>query len=138
MDMKLEKSCGAVVYRKRKERVEFLTVKSRSYGHWGFPKGHVEGGESERETAAREVREETGLDIKIDQRFRKSVRYSPYDGTLKTVVYFIGIPSGEGVTIQRDEIQDYRWLDYDETLALLTFDNDRMVLKEAAAELAAR
>lgn len=63
--MILEKSCGAVVYRHYGDTVEYLTVKSKAFGHWGFPKGHVEEGESEQESAKREVLEETGLNIAI-------------------------------------------------------------------------
>ena len=56
--MKQEKSCGCIVLDKR----TVLLIKHNS-GHWDFPKGHVEGEESEVETAIREVKEETGLDI---------------------------------------------------------------------------
>ena len=60
-----EKSCGAVVFRKSASKLEFIAVKSKANGHWGFPKGHVETGESEAETAIREVFEETGLRITL-------------------------------------------------------------------------
>lgn len=47
------------------------------------------------------------------------------------MVYFIGKSLGEDVSIQQEEIQDYKWLDYDKMLELLTFDNDKNVLTEA-------
>ncbi|MBC2399341.1 hypothetical protein [Clostridium tetanomorphum] len=47
--MNYEKSCGAVIYRKVNKKIEFLIVKSRNRGHWGFAKGHVEEGENEKE-----------------------------------------------------------------------------------------
>ena len=59
--MSYEKSCGAVVFRKYHGNIELLLIKHVVGGHWSFPKGHVEAGESERQTALREVREETGL-----------------------------------------------------------------------------
>ena len=58
-----EKSCGAVVYRVEGRTVRFLVVKNKNGRHWGFPKGHMEYGESERQTALREVLEETGLQV---------------------------------------------------------------------------
>ncbi|MFQ7061396.1 MAG: NUDIX domain-containing protein [[Clostridium] leptum] len=48
-----EKSCGAVVYRVEGRTVRFLVVKNKNGRHWGFPKGHMEYGESERQTARR-------------------------------------------------------------------------------------
>jgi ADP-ribose pyrophosphatase len=128
--MKFEKSCGAVVYRNYGGTVEFLAVRSKAYGHWGFPKGHVEEGESEQETAKREVFEETGLDITICSGFRTTVEYSPAEGTYKEVVFFIGKSLNEDVKIQQEEIQDYKWLNYSQMLELLTFDDDRKVLME--------
>ena len=52
-----EKSCGAIVCRRHHGNLEILLIKHINSGHWSFPKGHVEEGESETETAAREVRE---------------------------------------------------------------------------------
>ena len=53
-----------------------------------FPKGHMEPGETEEETAKREIREETGLLVRLDPGFRRSVRYSPKPGVDKDVIYF--------------------------------------------------
>ena len=58
-----EKSCGALVYRKKQDKYELLLIKHRYGGHWSFPKGHVEQGENELQTALREIKEETGLDL---------------------------------------------------------------------------
>ena len=74
--MKKEKSCGAIVYRE-KDGVEILLIKHKNGGHWAFPKGHVENKETEEETALREIWEETGLKVKLDKGFRRSVAYSP-------------------------------------------------------------
>ena len=60
--MKREKSCGALVIRKNGEQYDLVLLRHRFGGHWSFPKGHVEDGEHENETALREVKEETGLD----------------------------------------------------------------------------
>ena len=62
--MKREKSCGALVYRiTQSGQKELLFIKHRHGTHWSFPKGHMEEGESEVQTALREVKEETGSDI---------------------------------------------------------------------------
>lgn len=75
--MKFEKSCGAIVYRKTQNQIDLLLIKNRYGGHWSFPKGHVEGAETEMQTALREVKEETGLDISIQDGFRQAVEYFP-------------------------------------------------------------
>ena len=59
--MKREKSCGVLVLRQQEDELYVVLLRHRFGGHWSFPKGHVEAGESERQTALREVREETGL-----------------------------------------------------------------------------
>ena len=88
--MRLEKSCGALVYRRNREQIELLLIKNRYGGHWSFPKGHVEGRETEVQTALREVKEETGLDISLQSGFRHAVEYFPRPNVKKQVVYFLG------------------------------------------------
>ena len=85
-----EKSSGAIVYRKSHGNTEILLIKHIISGHWSFPKGHVEGNETEVETAIREIKEETAIDVMIDPTFRETVSYYPKRDTQKTVVYFIG------------------------------------------------
>jgi len=127
----MEKSCGAVIYRKKENKLEYLTVQSKAYGHWGFPKGHIEEGETEKETAQREVAEEVGLHINIDHDFRAKIEYTLSNGTKKEVIYFTGDATGQHVTIQEDEIQDFKWCDYEDMIKLLTFENDRNILHQA-------
>ena len=64
--MRREKSCGAIVYREGHGQIELLLIKHRFGGHWSFPKGHMESGETEVQTALREVKEETGLSIQLE------------------------------------------------------------------------
>lgn len=87
--MQHEKSCGAIVYRKSHGNTEILLIKHINSGHWSFPKGHMENGETEIETAIREIKEETSVNVMIDPTFRETVSYFPKRDTQKTVVYFI-------------------------------------------------
>ena len=84
--MKREKSCGAVVYRYNNDVLEVLLIRHRFGGHWSFPKGHVEEGENEFQTALREVKEETNLSIRLREGFRESVEYFPKPYIKKQVV----------------------------------------------------
>ena len=66
-----EKSCGAIIIHKtNKDNYKVLLVKNHNGRYWSFPKGHVEKGETEEETAIREIKEETGLDVEIVDSFR--------------------------------------------------------------------
>ena len=109
-----EKSCGAVVYRVEGRTVRFLVVKNKNGRHWGFPKGHMEYGESERQTALREVLEETGLKVEILPGFRETCEYCPYGSIQKQVVFFAAKSGGEEVVIQRSEIDRFKWARYDD------------------------
>ncbi len=89
---KHEKSCGAVVYKLRNNHIFFL-VEHMIQGHTSIPKGHVEGKETEAETALREIREETGLDVRLVSGFREEESHplarEGRPDTIKTVVYFL-------------------------------------------------
>jgi len=100
-------------------------------GHWSFPKGHVEQGETEIETALREVKEETGLTIELFNGFREQVTYSPRPGIKKDVVYFLGFARDSRTTRQEEEISEIRWINLDQTYNYLTYDNDRRLIQSA-------
>ena len=73
--MKHEKSCGTVIFRKARGKYAVLLIKNKYTDCWSFPKGHVEPGENEYQTAIRETREETGIDVKIENGFRMESNY---------------------------------------------------------------
>ena len=133
-----EKSCGAVVFRKEGRRVLFLVVKNKKGRNWGFPKGHMELGETEVQTALREIEEETGLKVTVQQGFRAVSRYTLWNKASKQVVFFLAQSETGDVTVQEEEIERAKWLPYPAAMNLFRFENDRRVLKNAAGWLKRR
>ena len=84
-----ETSCGAVVFHKFEDEYKFLLINflHGNLNFWGFPKGHMEKDETEIQTAKREIREETGLDVEIIPGFKTSNEYT-YQNSVKKVIYF--------------------------------------------------
>ena len=133
--MKREKSCGALVVRKNGESYDLVLLRHRFGGHWSFPKGHVEAGENERQTALREVREETGLTIRLLDGFRESVEYFPKPGVKKQVVYFLGEALGDKLVRQEEAISELKWASIAEADGLVTFANDKRLIRLAKKRL---
>lgn len=126
-----EKSCGTVTFTRVDGQIKYLLTKTE-YGVYGFAKGHVEQGESERQTAVRETWEETSVKPKIVNGFRKTIQYKLKNGNDKTVVFFLGY--FENQTPRHNEgFEDmsYELVPYDEAMKLLTFDNTKRILKRA-------
>ena len=130
--MRNELSCGIIAYHKHEDGLKFLILK-HGEGHWAFAKGHVEGKESEMETAMRELKEETGMTIKPDPNLRLVTNYEPKPGVSKDVVYFCGEAKVMDLKLQAEEISEGHWLFFDEALALLTFSSDKELLEEVYA-----
>ncbi len=126
-----EKSCGAVVFRQTASELEFVAVKSKANGHWGFPKGHVEAGESETETAVREVFEETGLRITLLLGFRNKIVYPLPGGSTKEVVYFLGQATADPVHLAQAGMHEFVWLSYPQMLEFLTYQSSKEILRAA-------
>ncbi|WP_346916074.1 NUDIX domain-containing protein [Clostridium sp.] len=131
-NMSYEKSCGAVVYKTSNKGIQYLLLKSIGIdGYWGFPKGHMEYSETEEETALREVFEECGLKVNLIDGFRATDKYIIDNFIEKEVVLFLGEADNSLTKIQVEEIEDYRWGNYEEAQSLLTFDSGRRILGEA-------
>ncbi|MCL1880672.1 MAG: NUDIX domain-containing protein [Oscillospiraceae bacterium] len=129
-----EKSCGAVVYRKYHGNTEVLLVKHVKSEYWSFPKGRIEEGETEKQTAIREILEETGLDVFVDTGFRETVTYNLRRDTKKTVVYFVAkIKKNKKLIPQTGEISEIRWVAIDNAATYLPFENDRAIVNKAKA-----
>ena len=132
--MKKEKSCGAIVLKKENDEFKVLLLKHQK-GHVSFPKGHVENGETEKETAIREIKEETNLDVKFIEGFRKVISYSPKENVLKDVVYFLAYPLNNDLVIEEKEIKEAYWVSLKEAFDLITHNNDKLLFNEVIAFL---
>ena len=103
-----EKSCGAVVYKLENGRRLYLVERTPS-GKTVLPKGHVEAGETEAETARREIWEETHLVVSLDTSFREIAKYSPKPESEKTVVFFLAQPVNCDARPQPEEVDRLEW-----------------------------
>ena len=118
--MKYEKSCGTIVINDNK-----VLVIQQKQGFWGFPKGHMEQGENEIETAIRETKEETNLDVIIEDKTRFCLTYFIEDKNIhKEVVYFVAKVDGKvDIKPQIEEINGIVWIEIAKVEDILTFDN---------------
>ncbi len=132
-----EKSCGAVVFTVRNGARLYL-VEHMVKGHTSICKGHVEGAETERETAAREIREETALTVRFLDGFRHTIEYSPYEGCLKEVVFFLAESDTTDTVSQPEEVTSCQWLPLPDALTVLTHPSDRETVLAADRFLNAR
>ena len=124
-----EKCCGCIVIKEN----NVLLIKQNE-GHWGFPKGHVEENETEIETATREVKEETNLDVEVDSNKRYTTEYVTNVGKLKQVVFFIAKCIGGEIKAQECEVSEIRWVKFEEAIKLITYDNTRALFERAIDE----
>ena len=128
-----EKSYGAVIYKIEDGKIYYLLLKMK-FGHISLCKGHQENGESGKETALREIKEETSLDVEIDTKFVAKITYSPSELTIKDVYFFVAKPINNLEVIEDkhdDEVVSFEWCDYKDALYKITYDSDRNVLKKA-------
>ena len=130
--MKKEKSCGAVIYKVEKKEIFYLLSLMTS-GHISLTKGHVEGDETEEETAQREIYEETGLKPIIDTRFREIITYKPAKKCIKDVIFFVA-ESFENITpvdLHDFEVKELIWVNFYNAFKMLTYGKDKKILKKA-------
>jgi bis(5'-nucleosidyl)-tetraphosphatase len=166
--MPFEKSVGAVVFRrprtisrktnveskvrdKEKSKILYLLIQhpgisGQEGGHWDFPKGHIEKGETWEDTLRREVKEETGITkLKIVPEFYTWIKYfyrakgdeknnrrisGKGINIFKIVTYYLAETSQKNVKLSFEHV-DYVWLEYEKALKHITYRNSKKVLKEA-------
>ncbi len=127
-----EISAGAVLFYLGDE-IEYLILHYEA-GHWDFPKGAIEPGESELDTVRREVWEETGIsNIEIIPGFRKKIQYfyrKSQQLVRKTVIFYLARSFTKDVTLSYEHV-GYLWLGYEKALRRLTFKTAKDTLREA-------
>jgi 8-oxo-dGTP pyrophosphatase MutT (NUDIX family) len=129
-----EKSCGAIVYLKTASGILYLLLHYES-GHWDFVKGNVEINETEKETAVRELREETGItDARFVDGFREKIEYyyrrKQGETVHKEVVFYLMETNTENITLSFEHIGSI-WLNYEQAIEKLTFKSAKDLLKKA-------
>jgi len=105
---------------------------------WTLPKGTPHRLETTEETALREVREETGLDVRIVRRL-DSIDYVFVQGRTrihKTVHYFLMVPAGGDLERHDHEFDEVRWIGFDDAATMLTFETERALVARAATAAA--
>lgn len=134
--MNWERSCGAIVFTRRNGQLLFVIVQEQA-GTYSFPKGHMEGDETELETARREIFEETGLRPEFLNGFCQQDEYhlSEKPGTWKRVTYFLAEFGDDPLVPQEGEIKRILLLPYEQALALFKYENARRLLTQAHAFL---
>ena len=133
--MPQEFSAGVIAFIKEGESIKYLLLKYTK-GYWSFSREEIENGEKSRETAYREIKEETGLsDAKPFDGFKTSIEFFyRKEGQIvhKEIVFYLAQAKLEDKDkIKLTEHADYGWFAFDEAAAKLQFKNDKEVLKKA-------
>jgi len=130
--MPVEKSAGAVVFRRNKE-IKYLLIQY-GRGHWEFPRGLIEKGETLEQTARREIKEEVGIeDIKFIPGFKEWIKFFfkfKEKNVMKIATFLLAQTKTKEVKLSYEH-KDYAWLDYEKALNQLTFKNSKDILKKA-------
>ncbi|MCX5687858.1 MAG: NUDIX domain-containing protein [Candidatus Omnitrophica bacterium] len=138
--MNKEFSAGGVIFKRKSGEILFLVVYSARNKIWGFPKGHLDFGETEKEAALREIREEAGLDnLQFIEGFVEKVSYETISKTPlfkgerieKYVTYFLCETKDQDVVVDGREISDYKFLPINEAEKLVRFHNLHNILRRS-------
>jgi len=131
--LKKERSAGVVVCMEKPDGNRFLLLNYPT-GHWDFVKGKIEQGETLHQTAVRETKEETGIsDLEFVEGFEEKINYNfQFEGELiqKEVVFFLAKTKTQTVNVSHEHL-DYTWLDYENALEKVTYQNAKNILSKA-------
>ena len=133
--MKRVYSAGIIVFFKEDNKSPRYLLLHYTQGHWDLPKGKVEKGETIKEAALRELKEEASIRAILDDSFKELFSYDFVDHdnqkTHKTVIFFVGeITESQKITLSHEHL-DYAWLPYEQALKKLTYQNAQEVVKKA-------
>ena len=130
--MRYIKSCGFVAYKQIESRNYYLIIKSLN-GDVGFPKGHMEIEESELQTAIRELKEETGIEVSVIPEFRRQIEYPLLltPNAIKQSVYFLGKCTSDNILCQESEVAEAEFVSYEDAIERLTFEETKNILRDA-------
>jgi 8-oxo-dGTP pyrophosphatase MutT (NUDIX family) len=128
-------SAGGVVWRRGEEGLEVLLCGRSAEKMWSLPKGTPEPGETLEQTALREVREETGVEVEQEGQVGE-IKYwfsRPQEGVryYKTVRHYLMRPIGGDPSFHDHEFDEVRWFPVEEALRLLTYQNEVRILRQA-------
>ena len=131
----MEKSAGMIIFRREKGSGKLIYLLLHyPAGHWDFPKGHIEAGETETDSALRETREETGIsEIRLIEGFREKINYyykKEGKTIYKEVIYLLAEANETEVKLSFEH-SGFDWLAFDDAVKRITFRNSKEVLKKA-------
>ena len=131
---------GVVPFFTKENEKLFLLIQHKA-GHWSFPKGKPDQGESPLETAVRELAEETGIrrcSFKENASFEETYNIlKKGKPVVKKVRFYLAEVSGQEVTLAQDELKDFAWLPYEKAREKITYEESRRILDEVQAHLEA-
>lgn len=130
--MNYEKSCGAVVFTRINNNIKYLLIQNLT-GIYGFPKGHIEQGETEIETALREIYEEVGIKVTLIEGFKTEDEHliPQKENTMKQIVYFLAEYENQEFKYQKEELSNAVLVDFETAISLFQFESSKRILKEA-------
>lgn len=131
MSLQYEKSCGAVVFTQHHDGIRYVIIQSLE-GYYGFPKGHMEEGETEEQTALREIYEETGLKVHILEGFRCEDEHTipSKPSVMKRIVYFAAEYENQELRHQPEELLSVKLMTFEEAMNAFQWESSRRILKE--------
>ena len=132
MGLHHEYAGGAVLFSRNGHEIDYVLVEETD-GHCGFPKGHIEGRESEKEAVLREIREETGIEAALIDGFREEAVYPKGEGVIKHITYFLACFAGQKVCGQAGEIADIFLLPFAQAHEKVTYQSSKSILEKAHA-----